>query len=123
MKRASEASAIGAAGLGTGAALTAGVASACCVGPALAPIFVAVLGAGGLATVAGLRPFTPWLLLASGAMLGFSFWQTHRRAACAADGSAIALPLGLRIARFVTWVAAVLWLASALYSAYGFLNE
>jgi hypothetical protein len=123
MKAGKQVGAIGAATVGTGAALTAGVASACCVGPALAPIFVAVLGAGGLATVSGLRPFTPWLLLASGVTLAFSFWQTHLRAACTPDGSAIVLPLGLRIARFVTWAASVLWLASAIYAVYGFLDE
>ncbi len=115
--------AVGAATVGAGAALTAGIASACCVGPALAPIFVTVLGAGGLAAVSGLRPFTPWLLLASGAMLGFSFWQTHRRPACAVEGSTIAVPFGLRLARFITWSAALLWLASAIYSIYGLLNE
>jgi hypothetical protein len=115
--------AIGAATVGTGAALTAGIAGACCVGPALAPVFLAVLGASGLAAVAGLRPYTLWLLLASGVMLGFSFWQTYRRSACTIDGSATAVPFGLRLARFVTWVAALLWLASATYAVYGFLHE
>jgi hypothetical protein len=114
---------IGVATVGTGAALTAGIASACCVGPALAPIFVTVLGAGGLAAVSELRPYAPWLLLASGAMLGFSFWQTHRRSACAVEGSAVAIPFGLRIARLIIWAAAALWLASTVYSIYGFLKE
>jgi mercuric ion transport protein len=123
MKAREQASAIGAATVGTGAALTAGVASACCVGPAVAPILVTILGAGGLAAVSGVRPYTPWLLLASGAMLGFSFWQTYRRPACAVEGSAITPPFGLRVARFITWAAALLWLASAIYALYGFLNE
>jgi hypothetical protein len=123
MKAGKQVGAIGAATVGTGAAVTAGIASACCVGPALAPTFVAVLGAGGLATVSGLRPLSPWLLLASGAMLAFSFRQTYRRPACAADGTAIEFPLGLRVARLVTWVAAALWLASATLAIYGFLNE
>jgi hypothetical protein len=115
--------AIGAATVGTSAALTAGIASACCVGPALAPIFVTVVGAGGLAAVVGLRPYTPWLLLVSGVMLGFSFWQTHRRSACVVEGSVTAVPSGLRLARFFTWAAALVWLASAIYSIDGFLNE
>jgi hypothetical protein len=123
MKTGKPVSAIGAATVGTGAALTAGVAGACCVGPAVAPILVTILGASGLAAVSGLRPYTPWLLLASGAMLGFSFWQTHRRPACAVEGSAIAFPFGLRVARFITWAAALLWFASAIYALYGFLNE
>jgi hypothetical protein len=115
--------AIGAATVGTGAALTAGIAGACCAGPALAPVFVAVLGASGLAAVSGLRPYTPWLLLVSGAMLAFSFRQTYRRPACAVEASAIAIPFSLRVARFIAWSAALLWLASAMYSIYGFLHE
>jgi len=123
MKPSSEGTAIGAATIGTGAALTAGVASACCVGPPLAPIFLSVLGASGLAAVSGLRPYTPWLLAASAAMLIYSFWQGYRRRACRADGSAIPVPIGVSIARVVTWMAAVLWLVSATYSLFGFLNE
>jgi hypothetical protein len=123
LKTGKQVSAIGAASVGTGAALTAGVASACCASPAVAPILVTILGASGLAAVSGLRSYTPWLLLASGAMLGFSFWQTHRRPACEVEGSAITLPFGLRVARIITWAAALLWLASALYALYGFLNE
>jgi hypothetical protein len=115
VSRANEVSAIGAAGLGTGAALTAGVASACCVGPALAPVFLAVLGASGLATVSGLRPFTPWLLLGSALMLGFSFWSTSRRQACA-DGIALPISRAVHVARVVTWLAATLWIISAAYS-------
>jgi hypothetical protein len=123
VKRSEEATAIGAATIGTGAALTAGVASACCVGPALAPIYLSVLGASGLAAVSGLRPYSAWMLSASAAMLGFSFWQNYRKRACAADGSSLPAPLGARTARVVTWVAAVFWLASAAYSLYGFINE
>ncbi|HEY2473845.1 MAG TPA: mercuric transporter MerT family protein [Candidatus Cybelea sp.] len=122
MNRPSQAGAIGAATVGTGAALTAGIASACCVGPALAPIFVSVLGASGLVAVSGLRPYTPWLLIASAAMLGFSFLQTYRRPACATGGSA-SVSIGVRIARVVTWAAAALWLASTAYSIYGLVNE
>lgn len=121
MSRAHEVSAIGAAGLGTGAALTAAVASACCVGPALAPVFLAVLGASGLATVSGLRPFTPWLLAGSALMLGFSFWSTYRRPTC--GGIAPPISRAVRVARAVIWLAATLWIISAAYSIYGFLNE
>jgi hypothetical protein len=122
MRRPNEISAIGAAGLGTGAALTAGVASACCVGPTLAPIFLLVLGASGLVTVSGLRPFTPWLLLGSALMLGFSFWSSYRRPPCA-NGIAPPISRAVHVARVVTWLAATLWLVSAAYSVYGFLNE
>jgi hypothetical protein len=122
VKRTSEVTAISAAGLGTGAALTAGVASACCVGPALAPIFLSVLGASGLAAVSGLRPFTPWLLLVSGLMLSFSFWSSYRQPACA-NGVTPSISRAVRLVRVVTWLAATLWLVSAAYSIYGFLNE
>jgi MerT mercuric transport protein len=123
MKTGEQVVAVGAATVGTGAALTAGVASACCVGPALAPVFLTVFGAGGLAAVAGLRPYTPWMLLASGAMLGFSLKQTHRRIPCSVDGSVVPIPLSLRIARLVTWTAVLFWLASTSYAVYGFLHE
>jgi hypothetical protein len=123
VKPGTEASAIGAAGVGAGAALAAGVASACCVGPAVAPVLLSVLGATGLVTVAGWRPFTPWLLLGSALMLASSFRQGYRRRACAPGGAPSPIPLAVRIARIVTWAAAFLWLISAAYAAYGFLNE
>ncbi|MGC1985381.1 MAG: hypothetical protein WA668_08350 [Candidatus Cybelea sp.] len=123
MKAGEQVAAVGAATVGTRAALTAGVASACCVGPVLAPVFLSVFGASGLAAVSGLRPYTAWMLLASGAMLGFSLKQTHRRLPCAGGGSMVAVPLSLRIARLVTWAAVLLWLASASYAVYGFLHE
>ncbi len=52
-----------AAGVGAGAALAGRLASACCVGPSLAPIAISVLGAGGLIAVSALRPYTPLLLV------------------------------------------------------------
>ena len=94
MKSSRQASAIGAATVSTGAALTAGIAGACCVGPALGPIFLAVLGSSGLIAVTSLRPYTPWMLAASGVMLGFSFWQTHRRPVCVADGTGLPVSRG-----------------------------
>jgi hypothetical protein len=109
VSRSNEAGAIGAATIGTGAALTAGVAGACCAGPALAPVFLAILGSGGLIAASALRPFTPWMLLGSAAMLAFSFRQSYR--SCS------------RVARVVTWVAAGLWVVSTAYAVYGLFNE
>jgi hypothetical protein len=123
VKRFDEAGAIGAATIGTGAALTAGVAGACCVGPALAPIFLAILGSSGLIAVSTLRPYTPWMLLGSAAMLAFSFRQAYRPQRCPAGGAQTATPIGTRVARVVTWAAAVLWLASTVYAIYGLINE
>jgi hypothetical protein len=113
-----DASAVGAATVGTGAVLTATVASACCAGPALAPIFVSVLGASGLAAVSGLRPYSPWLFLLSGAMLAFGFRQVLGKPACAADGAPLPVSRGMKIARTTLWIAAALWLVSVSYTIY-----
>lgn len=115
--------AIGAATVGTGAALTAVVASACCVGPVLAPIFLAILGASGLAAVSGLRPYTPWLLVGSAAMLAFSFRQLYRADACEVGTRAARSSASMRVARFAVWIAAGLWLISTAYAVYGSLHE
>lgn len=103
--------AAGAASLGVGAALTAGAASACCVGPVAAPLIAGVLGAGGAAWAASLEPFSPLLLSASGLLLAFSFWSLyHRRArpSCEA-GERARVPWKLRLARGVVWLAAAFW--------------
>jgi hypothetical protein len=119
-----EGSALGAAAAGTGAAITAAVASACCVGPSLAPIFLSVLSAGGLAAAAGLRPYAPWLLLLSALALGFSFRQLYvRETACAVDGPPTPGSRSTRVARYITWAAAILWVVALSYSVYGFLHE
>ncbi len=77
MKQSKQLSAISAAGAGTGAALTATLASACCVGPSLAPVAISLLGAGGLIAVSALRPYTPLLLIGAALMLAFSFRQAY----------------------------------------------
>ena len=123
MKRSQQAGAIGAAAAGTGAAMTAGFASACCVGPAVAPILMTVLGSSGLIAISYLRPYTPWMLAASALMLAFSFRQSYRRTACEPDGAVAPIPRGVRIARVITWIAAIAWVASAAYAVYGLLNE
>jgi hypothetical protein len=119
----SQAEAIGAAALGTGAAVAAGIACACCVGPALAPILLALLGSGGLIAVSTVRPYAPWMLAGSAVLLAFSFRQTHRKLSCTSGEAAMPIPPGVRIARVITWLAIVLWLASAAYALYGVLNE
>ena len=123
MVKSRDVAAIGAATAGTGAAITATVASACCVGPALAPVFLSVLGASGLAAATELRPYSPWLLIASALMLVFSFRVAYRRPPCAAGGAPTPIAPAARIARAVTWIATALWIASASYSIYGFLHE
>jgi hypothetical protein len=93
-----------------GAAVVAAVASACCVGPVVAPIFVSVLGASGAAWAAGLKPYSPYLLLGSLVLLAWGFWRVRRRRRLCAQGVCSPSPRGVRV---TLWVASVLWLASA----------
>lgn len=123
MRQSNELPAIGAATAGSAAVFTAAVAGACCVGPALAPVFVSVLGASGLATVSGLRPYTPWLLVLSAALLAFSFRQVYRAYACAVSNAGGSVSLRVRAARFIVWIAAAFWCLSAAYAVYGLLHE
>ena len=95
-----------------GYALAAVLASSCCV-PILAPLIVAVLGAGGAAWAAGLKPYSPYLLAGSLALLLFGLWTVYRpRPACPPEGC----PTGAgRGAKAVLWVALALWaLAGAI---------
>src|SRR5215510_12858218 len=67
---------LGAAAAGAGSALVAVLASSCCV-PILAPLIVAVLGAGGAAW-AGLKPYSPYLLGGSLLLLLYGLWTVYR---------------------------------------------
>lgn len=123
MKSPRELPAIGAATVGTGAALTAAIAGACCVGPAIAPLLLSVLGASGLVAIANIQPYTWWLLLGAAALLAFSFRQVYRARACATGDAPQHASLSLRVSRLIVWVASVLWIISASYAAYGALHE
>lgn len=106
-----QASAVAAASSGVGAALLATVTAACCTGPVLAPLVVAVLGAGGAAWAAGLKPFTPVILAGSAALLGLAFWMAYRRpASCEAGAAGHTAP---SVVRIVVWLAAAGWIAAA----------
>jgi hypothetical protein len=107
---ASGAAAVGAVGAAsTGAALASGAAAACCVGPVTGPLLVSVLGAGGAAWAAGLKPYSGWLLAFGAVMLVAGFYVTHR-----ARGACDAPPRRLdRVVRAVLWVSAALWLVAA----------
>ncbi len=122
-----EAESVGAATIGTGAVLTAAVASACCVGPALGPVFLAAFGASGLAAVAGLRPYAPFLFLASAAMLAFAIHRVYFRRAVCSTGAASARRLSAivreRAVRGLLLVAVLIWVMSLSYSVYGYLHE
>lgn len=118
-----DAAAVGAGVVGAGAAVTAAIAAACCVGPALAPVFLGLLGAGGLAAVAGFRPYSPFLLALSGLMIGLSARTIFRKPICAVGDARAPLSLGTRIARTLLAFSTLIWIAALSYSIYGFLNE
>ena len=101
------------AGAGAAAALTAAAAGACCVSPVLSPIIVGVLGASGAAWAAGLKPYSPYLLAGSLALLGYGFWTVYRQPRCAPDGGVPPAPRSRRWVRIMLWSAALLWTASA----------
>ena len=110
--------ALGAAAAGTGSALAAVLASSCCV-PILAPLLVAVLGAGGAAWAAGLKPYSPYLLAGSLALLLFGLWTVYRpRPACPPEGCPTG---GGRGAKAVLWVALALWALAALLNLFPWL--
>lgn len=95
----------GAAVAGTGAAAAAVVAGACCVGPALAPIIVGVLGAGGAAWAAGFAPWAPWLLAGSFLLLAFGFHRAYR-------GGRACRTRSVLVARGILWIAAAIWIGA-----------
>ena len=110
--RARQLGAAGAAVSGAGAALVATAATACCAGPVVAPLIVAVLGASGAAWAAGLKPYSPWLLGGSFVLLAYGFWSVYQ----VPKGCDVRAGGGRRwggaAVRTVLWLAAMLWLAA-----------
>lgn len=120
-----ETAVVGAATGGVTAAALAGASAACCTGPVLAPIVVAVLGAGGAAWAAGLKPYTPYLFAVSGALLAFGFRTVSRQpTTCRLDRDAASprpARAAHRIARLLLWASGLIWLGSvalAIYATY-----
>lgn len=106
-------SAVGVAAAGAGAAALATAASACCV-PVIAPLVVAVLGAGGAAWAAGLKPYSPAILTAAALLLAYGFWIVYRRRPVAGGQTCpVRRPVTPRL---------VLWIALALWAIAAFLN-
>jgi hypothetical protein len=86
------------------------VPTACCAGPVVAPLVVALLGASGAAWAAGLKPYGPWLLGGSLLLLAYGFWSVYRApATCDVPAAAAGRWRGAAV-RTVLWLAAVLWL-------------
>jgi len=110
-----EASAAGAAITGAGSALGATAASACCLGPAISPLLVSLLGASGAAWAASLKPYSLYLLGGALLFLLYGFWSAYRRPAACALGEAPASPQ--RGAVPPIWLRIMLWCSAALWVA------
>lgn len=109
-RRVSRLAAIGTSLAGVGAAATAAAGSLCCFGPAV----VSIVGVSGAVAAASLRPYRPFLLLGSMALLGAAFWLTYRpRTAAGVDAIACPTRAG-RTSRRIVWIAAVMWLGAVL---------
>jgi mercuric ion transport protein len=107
---------IGAAGAsltGVGAAVTAMVASLCCIGP----VVVSIVGVSGAVAAAGLKPYRPLLILASLALILAGVWFAYRPAMAPGSGAACPSRPG-RISRSIVWIAAALWLAAILLPSF-----
>ncbi|HVG07504.1 MAG TPA: mercuric transporter MerT family protein [Thermoanaerobaculia bacterium] len=107
--------ALGAGAAGAGSALATVLASSCCI-PVIAPLIVAVLGASGAAWAAGLKPYSPYILAGSLALLLYGLWTVYRpRPAC----SPVGCPTGAgRGVKAVLWVAVALWALAALLNLF-----
>lgn len=107
--------ALGVGAAGAGSALAAVLASSCCV-PVIAPLIVAVLGASGAAWAAGLKPYSPYILAGSLALLLYGMWTVYRpRPACSLEGRPTNAVRGVKA---VLWVAASLWALAALLNLF-----
>jgi hypothetical protein len=116
---ATSASAIGALSAGStgfGAALVTIVAGTCCVSPVLAPLIVGVLGAGGAAWAAGLKPYSSYILAASLLLLAGGFWSVYRPRTRCITGTDVSRPPRWmsRLSKGVLWTGAVCWVAAVV---------
>jgi len=99
---------LGSATGGLGAAVAAFFATLCCVGPST----VALFGAGEALAAASLKPYRPYLLLGSLAMILYGFWRMYGSAR-SRQGMACPTRVG-RFARGALWLAAIVWVSAAL---------
>ena len=103
------------AAAGAGAAALATAAGACCV-PVIAPLIVAVLGAGGAAWAAGLKPYSLAILVLAGLFLGYGYWVLYRpRTAAAGEACAVVRPIAPQV---VLWIATAFWILAVLLNLF-----
>lgn len=100
---------LGSATGGLATAVAAFFAALCCVGPST----VAVLGAGGALAAASIKPYRPYLLLGSLAMILYGFWRAYGTAMRSGQVRACPTRLG-RFTRKALWLAAIVWVAAVV---------
>lgn len=101
---------LGATGGAVGLSTLALAFGACCV----SPWAVTLLGVGGAVLFARLAVIQPYLVLATLALVGLSFWYAYRRMPSPTDG---ACPAKNRTTlRWIVWLAALLVVAIDLAS-------
>jgi mercuric ion transport protein len=100
---------LGAATGGLGAAVAAFFAALCCVGPST----VALFGVGGALAAASLKPYRPFFLVASLAMILYGFWRVYGASVRNRQGQACPTRIG-RFSRGALWLAAIVWVAAAV---------
>lgn len=103
----------GAALAGAGAATGASLAAACCV-PVISPLVVTVLGVGSAVWFAGLKPYSPYLLVGSFVFLVYGFWSLYGRQPNCPLGvtPGRARRLLARVSVLLLWLSAVAWLVA-----------
>jgi len=101
---------LGSATGGLATAVAAFFAALCCVGPST----VALLGAGGALAAASIKPYRPFLLLASLAMIVYGFWRVYGSNVRNRQGQACPTHIG-RFSRNALWLAAVVWVAAVVF--------
>lgn len=100
---------LGSATGGLATAIAAFFAALCCVGPST----VALLGAGGALAAASLKPYRPFLLLGSLAMILYGFWRGYGAGVRNKQLRACPTRMG-RFTRKALWLAAIVWVAAVV---------
>ncbi len=102
-------------GLTAASVLTAGLASLCCIGPLAA----AAIGAGAFGAAALFESLRPYMLVATGVLLGTAFYLAYRGspAGDCADGSCVVSP-GRKRQRALLWIVAAVAVPLAAFPYY-----
>ena len=96
---------------GMGGASTVAAVSVCCVGPALGPLLLSVLGIGPVVALEGMRAYTIPMLAASSVLIGLSFWSSARQKNCSGRLAAFFCAAS----RTMSWISAIVWLGAFVF--------